>query len=235
MSKLERLCIASYLRHFNCVNIFTYAPNLFTQYKETKLNIFNANDIIDSSDKFYYNGKGDCPVGSIVGFSDLFRYMLLSQVGGWYVDFDTVCLKPFDFKEDTVIRKHYKYDAISNICKFQKNDKILNELYAETRAAISESNTDWCLPLRIFRDVIYRHDYNRYVLAGVFNDDSINDHILPFIQKSIVSIDVTKLYAIHWCRSALTTGSWSSSHYCDINNPIPGTYLALLYRMYDIK
>lgn len=39
---------------------------------------------------------------SYSGFSNLFRYKLLLEKGGWWVDSDLVCLKPFDFTEDYV-------------------------------------------------------------------------------------------------------------------------------------
>ena len=37
--------------------------------------------------------------GSIASFSDWFRYELLNKKGGYYVDLDVVCLKPFDIDE----------------------------------------------------------------------------------------------------------------------------------------
>src|SRR6185312_16640543 len=33
--------------------------------------------------------------GSLAGFSNFFRYKLLLENGGWWVDMDTVCLRPF--------------------------------------------------------------------------------------------------------------------------------------------
>ena len=35
--------------------------------------------------------------GSFAGFSDVFRYKLLLEKGGWWVDMDTVCLQPWRF------------------------------------------------------------------------------------------------------------------------------------------
>jgi hypothetical protein len=39
---------------------------------------------------------------SHAGFSNFFRYKLLLQKGGWWVDTDVVCLKPFDFEDPYV-------------------------------------------------------------------------------------------------------------------------------------
>ena len=39
---------------------------------------------------------------SYAGFANYFRYRLLLDGGGWWVDIDAVCLRPFDFSEDYV-------------------------------------------------------------------------------------------------------------------------------------
>ena len=38
----------------------------------------------------------------LANFSDEFRYQMLYNNGGWWVDLDTVCVKPFDFPEPYV-------------------------------------------------------------------------------------------------------------------------------------
>jgi len=235
LSKLEYLCLKSYIRYFDIVNVFTYNTQLFKEINYNKLNVYDANDILPQADKFYYGGNGDCPDKSVVGFSDLFRYMLLYKVGGWYADFDTVCLKPFVFDDDVVLRYHYKYNAIANICKFNKQDSVLHELYNVTKTKVRADNTNWCLPLEIFRDVISERGYGKYITKGVFNDDNIEENIMPFLTNSVRDVDTTDLYAIHWCRSAISSGAWSCSHYYDTNNPLPGTYLSMLYDQYDIR
>ncbi len=40
--------------------------------------------------------------GSYAGFANLFRYKLLLEKGGWWVDLDTICLRPFDFPGEYV-------------------------------------------------------------------------------------------------------------------------------------
>ena len=39
---------------------------------------------------------------SYSGFSNFFRYKLLLERGGWWVDTDTICLKPFDLPDEYV-------------------------------------------------------------------------------------------------------------------------------------
>jgi len=47
----------------------------------------------------YRHGFGK---GTPVLYSDLFRFALLHQRGGWWVDLDMVCLQPFEFPQDYV-------------------------------------------------------------------------------------------------------------------------------------
>ena len=236
MSKLEQLTIATYLDHFDCINIFTYKPILFNNWKfNSKIHIYNASDIIPESEKFYYTGNGDCPTQSVVGFSDIFRYKMLYNIGDWYSDFDVACLKPYTFTEnDTVIRSHEKYTSISNICKFKKNDEVLIDLYNTTKNHVTENNAQWDTPLDIFNKTIHKYGYEKYIVKEYLGTDNFNKTINPLIAGSIIDVDLTNTYAIHWCRSAITTGNWSSCHYYDTDNPFPGTVLNYLYSKYNI-
>ena len=48
---------------------------------------------------------------SYAGFSNYFRYKLLLERGGWWVDLDTVCLKPFDFDDEFVFSSEQDVDG----------------------------------------------------------------------------------------------------------------------------
>jgi hypothetical protein len=41
---------------------------------------------------FFYGDRAGIGRGSVSAFSNLFRYYLLHQMGGWWVDADVVCL-----------------------------------------------------------------------------------------------------------------------------------------------
>ena len=95
-------------------------------------------------------------------------------------------------------------------------------------------NEKWDLPLEIFDNEITAHGYERFVVKDYFGDDNFDKSIRPLLTDSVSKIDILNRYAIHWCRSAITTGKWSYSHLYDINNPHPGTYLSLLYNKYSL-
>jgi Glycosyltransferase sugar-binding region containing DXD motif len=58
----------------------------------------DAREILPESMVFLYPGRP-----SYAGFSNFFRYKLLFERGGWWVDTDAVCLRPFDFAGDYAI------------------------------------------------------------------------------------------------------------------------------------
>lgn len=97
LSKMEQLCIKSFLFHGHEFHLYTY--DQIKNIPEGTI-IKDANEILPKSFVFQYN-VGDAK-GSFAGFSNYFRYKLLVEKGNFWVDMDTICLKPFDFKEEYV-------------------------------------------------------------------------------------------------------------------------------------
>ena len=95
LSVMEKLSIRSFLDNGHEYHLYTYGdlPNvpLGTVIKD-------GNEILPASAIFQYK---DRPYYS--AFSNFFRYKLLLERGGWWVDSDTVCLRHFDFPEEYVI------------------------------------------------------------------------------------------------------------------------------------
>lgn len=85
LSKLEQLSIASFIKQGYEVYLWSYdnTPNapIGTILKD-------AREILPESSVFL-NQRG-----SYAGFSDLFRYAVLSEIGGLYADTDVIALKP---------------------------------------------------------------------------------------------------------------------------------------------
>lgn len=92
LSKLEQLTIQSFLHHGHAFHLYTYAKvgNI-----PAGTVVKNGGDILPPECIF----RDDH--GSVAGFSDWFRYALLAKRGGFYVDMDTVCIKPFQFDADS--------------------------------------------------------------------------------------------------------------------------------------
>ena len=65
----------------------------------------DAREILPADRVFaYQDGFGR---GSYSAFSNFFRYKLLLDRGGWWVDTDVVCLRPFDFSAEHVLASEH--------------------------------------------------------------------------------------------------------------------------------
>lgn len=94
LSVMEQLCMSSFLTHGHTFHLYTYAQ---IDNVPDGVVIQDANDILPCSMIFRYRDHN-----SYAGFANFFRYKLLLERGGWWVDTDAICLKPFDFVEDHV-------------------------------------------------------------------------------------------------------------------------------------
>ena len=87
--------IASFLANGHGFHLYAYDE---IEGVPSGATVLNASGILPESRIFRYKENQ-----SLAGFSNFFRYKLLLEKGGWWVDMDTVCLKPFDFETDYVI------------------------------------------------------------------------------------------------------------------------------------
>ncbi|WP_108882206.1 ATP-grasp fold amidoligase family protein [Anderseniella sp. Alg231-50] len=86
LSQYETMCINSFLANGHEFDVYSYTPDLNVPHG---CNLVDAAEIMPESEVvFYQHGDGK---GSVSLFSNLFRYNLLFQKGGWWVDLDVVC------------------------------------------------------------------------------------------------------------------------------------------------
>jgi mannosyltransferase OCH1-like enzyme len=89
LSALEQLSIRSFLQHGHDYHLYVYdEPRALPRGTVVR----DAGEILPAARVFRYRDH-DSPAG----FSNLFRYRLLGERGGWWADTDVVCLRPFDF------------------------------------------------------------------------------------------------------------------------------------------
>jgi hypothetical protein len=105
LSTLERLSIASFLRNGHEYHLYTYGPVRGVPDGAT---IRDGREILPEERIFHYREHK-----SVSAFSNFFRYKLLLERGGWWVDADVICLRPFDlqgayvFSSEEVDRRRY--------------------------------------------------------------------------------------------------------------------------------
>jgi hypothetical protein len=92
LSPLEETCMTSFAQQGHEVHLYAYQrpPRV-----PAGVRVCAAEEILPASAVFRNRiGRGK---GSYACFADLFRYKLLWQRGGWWVDADICCLRAFDF------------------------------------------------------------------------------------------------------------------------------------------
>jgi hypothetical protein len=100
------LSISSFLRQGHDYHLYCYGPMAGVP---TGCRLRDAREILPAAAVFCYErGPGR---GSVSAFSNLFRYKLLLDKGGWWVDADVVCLRPFDFPEPIVFASEHTPEA----------------------------------------------------------------------------------------------------------------------------
>ena len=108
LSPNELLSIQSYLYHGHQFELFVYDD---IKYIPLGVTIKDANKIIHESEIFTFSSGHH--KNNLSTFSNLFRYKLLYDQGGWWSDLDAICVKPYDFKQNYVIIQEKRRDLIS--------------------------------------------------------------------------------------------------------------------------
>lgn len=171
LSLLEQLTLHSFI---NCGHDFhLYVYNELETEIPKEVIVKDANEILDRKHIFSYKkynqfGHGK---GSVSGFSDIFRYKLLFEKGGWWVDMDVTCIKPLNINAPYYFRKHHELLAVGNVMKAPKGNPLMKDCYEEAVREVDENNTDWHKPINILNENIIKHDLQKYVGDGISNRD----------------------------------------------------------------
>lgn len=194
LSPMEQLCIQSFIQNEHEFHLYVYNDIQNAPGEVVKM---DANKIIPV-EKIFRDNRG-----GVSSFSDWFRYQLLYDKGGWWVDMDAVCLKYFDFEPEycfSTEKPHYPHkQALLNngfIKSPPKADylaEILNYIHS-----IDHSEIMWGeLGPRLLRAVLKYYECDKYLKPPEtfcpVNWDEINQLTIPGQEL----IDVKDSYAIH--------------------------------------
>lgn len=171
LSPIELLCIHSFLEHGHEFHLWVY-DKIETPLPENLI-IENASEIIPKEEVFCYQNSNQYGhgKGSYAGFSDLFRYKLLHELGSWWTDMDVICLKPLDFLEEYVFRTHHDFPVVGNIMKCPKGSSLMLDCYQEAKLSVTSENKDWNKPIEILNQNIEKHQLSKYI-QEISNPDS---------------------------------------------------------------
>ncbi|HEY7665054.1 MAG TPA: glycosyltransferase family 2 protein [Xanthobacteraceae bacterium] len=95
LSPYEHFCLRSFIDWGHAVDLYSYDADLVVP---AGVRICDAAELVARDKVFVYQAEG-FGKGSPSAFSNFFRYKLLAEKGGWWIDTDVVCLTdriPFD-------------------------------------------------------------------------------------------------------------------------------------------
>lgn len=194
LSNLERLTIQSFIACGHEFWLWVY-EDIISPLPEGII-IKDARNILPEQSIFRYKngnqfGHGK---GSLAGFSDIFRYKLLYDYGGWWSDMDVTCLRPLNFDAPYVFRRHDVLSVVGNVMKCPKGSDLMQYCYETARMAVDADNTDWLKPIRILNEGIERYHLHQYI-----NDISNLDRweVVAFYYTYPVK-PAAHFYIFHW-------------------------------------
>ena len=125
LSVMEQLSVSSFLHHGHQYHLYVYDD---VKNIPAGTVVKDGNEILPASRIFQYKEQA-----SYSGFSNFFRYKLLLERGGWWVDTDTICLRPFDFSEEYVFSSEMAMGQEfinSGICKAPARSQVMAYAWA---------------------------------------------------------------------------------------------------------
>ena len=180
--------------------------------------IRDAAQIVPRDRVFCY--KAGMRPGSYAGFSDLFRYKLLYDLGGWWSDLDAVCLRPLDLDAWYAFHPHNDLGLVGSVLKAPPKCELMRECAVWTARNVDAWNVVWERPIRILVAEVKRLGLGGYVLspqAALANWREGEKYATTAAPLP------PGLHVLHWCNE------WLAARGFDKNAPIPGTtYHALL-------
>lgn len=195
LSLIEYLCIKSFIDNGHEFHLYTYSNKVNgcpdgTVFKD-------AREIIPLSNLY------KDVANTYTSFANWFRYKLLYERGGWWVDMDVVCLKNFDFMEDYCFTTEVIFDAgtpeiIANnaIIKAPPGAAFLQDML-EYMAGKDLPNAQWGVyGSRFLQEILSVYESKEYVQPpAVFCP--INWHEVELFFKDEIEMSFENSYAIH--------------------------------------
>jgi Alpha 1,4-glycosyltransferase conserved region len=86
LSPLERLSITSFVEHGHRYELYVYDE---VEGIPDGCDVLDAATVVERSEVFVHQSPRH--FGTVSGFANVFRYVLLRDLGGWWVDADVVC------------------------------------------------------------------------------------------------------------------------------------------------
>lgn len=196
LSPNELLSINSYLYHGHDFELYVYDR---IRNVPDGVTVKDANQIVPRSEIFTFTkGRHKNSLGM---FSDVFRYKLLFEFGGWWSDLDAICIKPYDLDAAYVIMQEKQKDPqVKKICggvlKCPIASPIMEYCYERSKELSTKvQNLQWA-------------ETGPFLLADAVKKFNLDEYVVPSnyfspigfyeIHKMFTSFDIEPAtYSIH--------------------------------------
>jgi Alpha 1,4-glycosyltransferase conserved region/Glycosyltransferase sugar-binding region containing DXD motif len=129
LSPYEWLCLTSFLDMGHAVNLYTFQTDLRVP---RGVAVRDAGEILPN-DCFFVNQEG-FGKGWPNAFSNLFRYKLLAERGGWWIDTDVVCLSRHIPIVEQFVARHDAVRVNTAVMFFQPNHPLMMSCFDRSLA-----------------------------------------------------------------------------------------------------
>jgi glycosyltransferase involved in cell wall biosynthesis len=212
LTTMERLCVNSFLANGHEFHLYTY--NKMTGVPAGCV-WKDANEILpeDYIKKFKY----------VQQFADYFRYMLLLKKGGWWVDMDVICLKPFDFKEPYLfVESTGEREKVLNfaVIKVPVDCPLIKDCVFQAEAKRSQWSTMGFQDIGpdMWARTVAKFGLGKFI-QPIDRFDPVKWNRIPWIIDPSKKFDLTECYALHLFHAAWNRGNSRPSSIFSLDNP----------------
>lgn len=215
ITTMERLCIKSYLDNGHEFHLYTYES---LEGLPSGVIVKSADEIVPRKRKEDFSNPQQ--------FADYFRYSLLYEKGGWWMDMDTVCLRHYDFTAEYVFalaptKTFYLYNGFLKVPPHSAlMQYCMNQAATYTKDKLESASFQDIGPTLIthaVRDL----DLSGFVLPGDTFDPVHWDKAVQIIDPNI-QWDLSKPYCVHLFHAMWNHGH--EAHNYTISPDTNGTY-----------
>jgi hypothetical protein len=212
LGDVELLTVSSFVKHGHKFHLWTY-DDIKTPLPNG-VKVMDAREIMPKEKVFCYPEDSDIDMefakGSYAGFSDIFRYKLLYEKGGWWADMDVTCLKPFHHLHwnEYFFRSHWELPLVGNVMRVPPKSDLMKRCYKEASEKITEDNEEWHKPIQILCDAVKDFGLSKYIRYGLGNVDHMTELDLYLYRDTSLNSDLwyplpppafpDAWYFVHW-------------------------------------
>ncbi len=208
LSPVEQLSIRSFLDHGHPFRLFVYGRVVGVP---EGVELADASAVLPR-ERVYRQATGTSS-GSLAPFSDLFRYRLLAETGGWWVDLDVVCLAPIDLAAPYVFgreRHRWGEQVNSAVLKVPAGSEFARDCLARVEALDLATAKFGATGPTLLDECVRAHGLAAYGVAP-----QVFYPVDPGRARDLLdprrSIDLSGALALHLWNEMWRRGGWSKT------------------------